>query len=33
MVKNQKKFMLFELKYLQTEYPIGYNSKRAVLNE
>lgn len=33
MVKNQKKFMLFELKYLQIEYPVGYNRQRAVLNE
>lgn len=33
MVKNQKKFMLFELKYLQIEYLIGYNRQRAILNE
>lgn len=33
MVKNQKKFMLFELKYLQIEYLIWYNPQIAVLNE
>lgn len=30
MVKNQKKFMLFDLKYLQIEYLIGYNRQSAV---